>query len=293
MGILSTLDIGLVSDRYLKDDMYKRKSRKEIFSPTEADKAMQSTDAIHYRVLNLQNPFIEARTSFFHNSIGGYHGAKIRRYQDLIERHISPEINRFIENYQNGAAAFQNLNVLNMLNTRYFYAGAEQTGVFVNPFASGNAWLINNIKEVQNPDEEINSLSEIDPAKTCLLDISKFQVNQKEFSSEGTIRLIEYKPDYLKYEASLSDKGFAVFSEIYYPIGWKATIDGSPSDIKRVNYALRGMEIPSGNHTIEFIFEPASYYTGNIISLTGSVLTILFFAGTLFYSIKIETKKED
>ena len=118
-------------------------------------------------------------------------------------------------------------------------------------------------------------------------------MNQKEFSSEGTIRLIEYKPDYLKYEASLSDKGFAVFSEIYYPIGWKATIDGSPSDIKRVNYALRGMEIPSGNHTIEFIFEPASYYTGNIISLTGSVLTILFSAGTLFYSIKIETKKED
>lgn len=289
-GILFTLDIGLVSDRYLTEEHFKRKSRKEIFTPTEADKVILGSDNIHYRVLNLQNPFTEARTSFFYSSIGGYHGAKIRRYQDLIEEYITPEINRFIENYQNGETAFQNLNVLNMLNARFFYAGGERNGVFANPFANGNAWLISNIHEVQSPDEEIKELGEIDPRNTCIIDATKFQVSQKDFSAEGTINLIEYKPDYLKYEANNSEAGFAVFSEIYYPKGWKATIDGSPTDIKRVNYVLRGLEIPPGNHSIEFKFEPASYYVGNKVSLAASVLTILFFAGTVFYSIKIKSK---
>jgi hypothetical protein len=284
--LLITLDAGLVSNRYISDDNYERNVQQNYFTPSAADKKMMGNQEDHYRVLNLQNPFNESRTSYFHQSIGGYHGAKMHRYQDLIERYISKEINEFITNFRQGKEPFSNLNVLNMLNTRYFYFGQEAEGVIENPDALGNAWFISDIQPVNNPDEEIRALNEMDPSATCVIDISRFPGETRRYSANGTIDLVAYRPGFLKYQYSKEDKGFAVFSEIYYPAGWKATIDGNPAEIKRVDYVLRGMEVPAGDHTVEFEFQPASYRTGNRIMLVFSLGTVLFFGFAAYVTLK-------
>lgn len=284
--LLIALDIMLVSSRYLSESNYERNTGNEILDPTAADQMILNDTDLAYRVLNLQNPFNEARTSYFHHSIGGYHGAKIRRYQDVIERQISPEISSFIKNYQEGSIDFQDLKVLNMLNTKYFYAGANAQGVFPNPHTLGNAWFVNKIIEVSSPDEEIEMLGNIEPDSECIMDISKYNNIHVPVENSGSIKLVEYRPDYLKYESSSINNGFAVFSEVYYPVGWNATIDGNPTEIKRVNYILRGLDIPEGEHTVEFKFEPASYYLGNSITLIGSILTLIIFAGCIWMEVK-------
>ncbi len=284
--LLITLDVGLVSARYITRDSYERNVRQTYFTPTAADKKMMGSEDEHFRVLNLQNPFNESRTSYFHQSIGGYHGAKMHRYQDLIEHHISNEINEFITNYRQGKDPFSSLTVLNMLNTRYFYFGEEAEGVIKNPDALGSAWFISSIQAVNNPDEEIEALNEIDPSTTGLVDISIFPTEDRKYDQNGIITLVEYRPDYLKYQYSKSAIGFAVFSEIYYPVGWKTTIDGNPTNIKRVNYILRGMEVPAGDHTIEFEFNPASYFIGNKIMLVFSLGTLLFFGFASYVTLK-------
>jgi hypothetical protein len=284
--LLITLDVGMVSARYISADNYERNVQRNYFTATAADEVMMGGADEHYRVLNLQNPFNESRTSYFHQSIGGYHGAKMHRYQDLIERHISREINEFITNYRQGKEAFADLHVLNMLNTRYFYFGEEAEGVIKNPAALGNAWFIRQIMPVNNPDEEIQALEDFDPSTNCVIDESHFQVETSQYSSDGTIELTEYHPGYLKYHASHEDTGYAVFSEIYYPVGWKASIDGNPAKIDRVDYVLRGMQVPAGDHTIEFAFKPASYYAGNKIMLVLSLATLLFFGYTSYMTYK-------
>jgi len=289
--LIITLDVALVSSRYISQDNYVRNTRGEIITPTAADQAIQNDEGISYRVLNLQNPFNEARTSFFHHSIGGYHGAKIKRYQDVIEKHISTEINKFIEIYQQGPVAFRDLPVLNMLNTRYFYAGQEAQGVFQNPYASGNAWFVQNIIEVHSPDEEIAMLGTTNLDSACIMDVSKFKGNNLSFSNNGTIQLVEYKPNYLKYASSIENDGFAVFSEIYYPEGWSASINNQLADIKRVNYILRGLEVPAGKNIIEFKFEPSAYYAGNKISLAGSLVTLILFAGSILLDFRSSSKE--
>jgi len=284
--ILIPLDVGLVSKRYISEDNYERNVQMAYFSPSPADQKMMKEKDEHFRILNLQNPFNESRTSYFHHSIGGYHGAKMHRYQDLIEQHISGEVNDFIDKFRQGQDPFLNLNVLNMLNTRYFYFGETEEGVFENPNALGNAWFITSILPVNNPDEEIQKLKDIDPSKECIIDKSAFSLTKTEYTKEGMIDLVEYEPNFLKYQSSNPDDGFIVFSEIYYPVGWKATIDGNLIDIKRVNYVLRGMEVPPGNHTIEFEFKPDSYYLGNKIMLAVSLCTTLFFGIATFVTIK-------
>ena len=173
-----------------------------------------------------------------------------------------------------------------MLNTKYFYAGSDVQGVFQNPYASGNAWFVKNINKVNSPDEEIAMIGSIDPDSSCVIDVTKFNAEKNLYSNDGSIRLIEYRPDYLKYEASKSSEGFAVFSEVYYPEGWSASINGKAAEIKRVNYILRALEVPAGDNIIEFKFEPASYYVGNKISLIGSLLTILIFVACIGLDIK-------
>jgi hypothetical protein len=177
-----------------------------------------------------------------------------------------------------------------MLNAKYFYAGSEVQGVFQNPYALGNAWFVDNIIEVNSPDEEIVMIGSIKPDSSCVIDVSKFDHSQQSVSGDGIISLVEYRPDYLKYETSNDGEGLAIFSEVYYPEGWSATVDGTKTDIKRVNYILRALEVPAGNHTIEFKFEPRSYYLGNKISLVGSIMTLLVFFGSIWMDHRSRSK---
>lgn len=273
LALLITLDLGLVDSRYLNESVYKKPSAKTFLTKTPADEVILKDTDPDYRVLNLQDPFNEARTSAFHKSLGGYHGAKMRRYQDLISMHLVPEMQQIISDQ---GLNNDNCNVISMLNARYLLAGLQANAVIENPYANGAAWFVHHIQKVGSPDEEIAALGDADLSETAIIDESKFRVNDLHGTdTTASITLLDYKPNMLTYEAVTKTGGLAVFSEIYYPEGWCAYIDGKPAEIIRANYVLRALEIPAGNHKIEFVFEPASYYTGNKVMMGSSVLLIL------------------
>ncbi len=287
--LLITIDLWSVDKRYLVAEDFKRLSREAFFSPSPADERILQDESISYRVLNLQDPFNDARTSYFHKSLGGYHGAKMRRYQDLIEHCISPEISTLIQDYQAGSPTPEEYDVLNMLNTKYLLAGTTVESVFLNDAALGNAWFVEEVVKVNSPDEEIAKTCEIDTETTAVVDINKFPLKESAFTASGNINLVEYAPNYLKYEAQNAGAGLAVFSEIYYAEGWKAFIDDQEVPILRANYVLRALEIPEGNHTIAFRFEPQSYAIGNSAMMASSILIILGFIGSVGMALR---KKE-
>jgi Bacterial membrane protein YfhO len=274
VGLLTLVDLWGVDKRYLNDGNFQQQTIAEQFVPSPADQQILQDKDLSYRVLNVQNPFNEAQTSYFHKSIGGYHGAKLRRYQDLIERQISAN----------------NTAVLNMLNTRYVIVPGEQgqpQQVQRNPGALGNAWFVGQVQKVQNPDEEIKALTGLNTATTAVVDAAKFPLSQTTFPTEGsTIALTKYTPNALSYRANAAQAGLVVFSEIYYADGWKAFIDGKEVPYLRANYVLRALQVPAGNHTIEFRFEPAEYAIGNTVSLVSSVLLLAALVMALFYALK-------
>jgi len=271
IGLLTLVDLWGVDKRYLNDGNFQRETVAQQFVPTPADEQILQDKDLSYRVLNIQNPFNEANTSYFHKSIGGYHGAKLRRYQDLIDRQI----------------AGNNTQVLNMLNTRYLITGDPKQPVQRNPGALGNAWFVSEIEKVQNPDQEMAALSKLNPATTAVVDASKFPTTKTAYIVAGsTIRLSNYAPDELKYQVNAAQDGFVVFSEIYYKDGWNAYLDGKPAPYVRANYVLRAMAVPAGQHTIEFKFEPKEYAVGNIVSLVSSVVLVLALLAALYYAIK-------
>lgn len=281
VGVLTLVDLWGVDKRYLNDDNFQTETVAQGFVPSAADQQILQDKDLSYRVLNLANPFNEAQTSYFHKSIGGYHGAKLRRYQELIERQISRN----------------NIQVLNMLNTRYIIQpaqGPQQEGqpgtpeqVQRNPGALGNAWFVNDIQKVQNPDQEINALTNLNPATTAVVDASKFPLSKTSYSAPGsTIVLTKYEPDALTYRATATADAFVVFSEIYYADGWNAYVDGKKVPYVRANYVLRAMPLPAGSHTIEFKFEPTEYAIGNTVSLVSSVLLILALVGAVVYAVR-------
>ena len=233
-------------------------------------------------------------TSYYHKSIGGYHSAKLGRYQDLIDLRLSNEITQLIETLQNagGFAAVNNklkeLNTINMLNTKYIIYN-PQAEPLLNPFANGNAWFAKDIEWVDNANQEIDQLASIDIKNVALID-KRFENQLKDFKPSSfagnTIKLIKYKPNYLVYESNSTSEQLAIFSEIYYDKGWMAYIDGELSSHFRANYALRAMLIPEGKHKIEFKFIPKSYYTGEKIALIGSILLILSFILIVGFELK-------
>jgi len=279
MVALVLIDLWGADRRYLNADSFQRTTIAESFEPTPADQQILQDKDLSYRVLNTGNPFNEAQTSYFHKSIGGYHGAKLRRYQDLIERQIS----------QN------NQQVLNMLNTRYIVFASQQQGqpaqVQRNPEALGNAWFVSEVKTVQNPDEEMAALDKFTPAITAVVDASKFpDVKPATYDPQGsTIALTTYTPDALTYRCNALRPGFVVFSEVYYAAGWQAFLDGKPVPHVRANFVLRAMPIPAGAHTVEFKFEPKAYTVGNGVSLASSIGLLLVMAGAVVYGVR---KKE-
>jgi hypothetical protein len=285
---LVIFDLWFVDKRYLNNENFEKKVMETFYTPTEADQyVLQDTDA-NYRVFNLENPFNDARTSYFHKSVGGYSPAKLRRYQDLIERKISYEQQQFIENIKKGVVDFKITPVLNMLNTRYILAGQDARSVIVNDSALGNAWYINEVKTVNSPDEEIAALNNFNPKTTAFIDISRFKVAKNTFTTDTNSKVVltNYKPYQLEYKAKSAMDGFIVFSEVYYPKGWTAMIDGNEAEIKQVNYVLRGLEVPAGEHVISFKMVNESYELGNKIGLICSVLLYVGLIGAVVIGFK-------
>jgi hypothetical protein len=263
VGVLVLADMWTINKRYLNDDNFARKSKVEIpYQETAADQQILKDADPNFRVFNQSvSTFNDASTSYFHKSIGGYHGAKLKRYQELIENHI----------------AKGNMAVLNMLNTKYFITPKGQAQQ--NPGTMGNAWFINEINTVANADAEIASLNGFKPANTAIVDVRFSEQMIDGLDNVGTsITLTEYKPNYLKYNSNSLKNGIAIFSEIYYDKGWNAYVDGELKPHFRANYVLRGMQIPAGNHVVEFKFEPAVYHVSERIALASSIILLLLLA---------------
>lgn len=287
VAILVLADIWFVNRRYLDNNSFVDSPRAQFFAPTPADQRIMS-DNDYFRVLNLDNPFNEARTSYRFNSIGGYHGAKMRRYQDLTERVLSGEISRFIRAAQEGTFDFSNLDGLNMLNTRYFYIGTAENQVFRNDYAMGEGWFPTSIIGVSNNEEEIEMINKRDISTSATL--NTFEFNPVS-TGVGEVQITNYLPNELTYAVEASQGGLAVFSEIYYPIGWKAYINGEVSDILRVNYLLRGLVVPEGSSEVIFRFEPDAYYNTTTIMVIFQYLIALLIIGGVILNIK--SKYED
>jgi len=291
---LVMVDMWPVDKKYFNNDNFT--SKKEVAVPFQempVDKEIKKDKDLYYRVLNLQNPMADARTSFFHKSLGGYHGAKMKRYNELFSYAIEPEMRMLIAGFEKPNSidsVLNHLSVINMLNTKYFIYDLNQPPL-PNAHALGNAWLVKTAKMVDNADQEVTAIKSFDPKTTAIVNKS-FEKDLSGFSSgsgEGEIKLTEYQPNYLKYETTVnSGSQLAVFSEIYYPKGWKSFIDGKETPHIQVDYVLRGLVIPVGKHQVEFKFEPSSYYVGNKVSLGSSILMLLAIGGYLIYIFKIK-----
>jgi len=298
--VLIMFDLWGAGKRYLDADRFERPLMiQKSFLPSSAD-AMILEDKSYHRVLNLSvSTFNDnSPTSWFHKSIGGYHGAKLKRYQELIDSSIVRELSLFqamadkatsIEDLQ---PVFKFTPVLNMLNTKYVIYNPEAPPL-INPQAMGNAWFVGKSAIVDGANQELAALKTIDPLKEAVIDI-KFndQVSETTYqlAPGDTIELISYKPDELMYKYTSDGERLAVFSEIYYPAGWKCFIDGNESNYFRTDYVLRGMIVPAGSHQIRFLFEPASYYMGNKVSLASSILLILLATGYFVLAYIKKTK---
>lgn len=283
--LLIVIDLSGVNKRYFTADNYQRKRDNTFFAPTAADEIILK-DKNYYRVYNLQDAMSEARTSYFHHSVGGYHGAKIRRYQDFVDSCLYKQTNDLITNFQSGNTSFQNYGAINMLNAKYLVYGPGAENILVNNSAYGPAWFVRDIKKVKSADEELGSINTTDLSSTAIIDETKFVVNNFQYDSLATVRLQDYTPKKLVYEVETNQNGLLIFSEIYYPEGWKAFIDDKEVNIIRANYILRALEVPVGKHKIAFRFEPKSYQIGNSVTAASSWLVLLFLIGCMVVEIK-------
>lgn len=284
--VLITVDVWTINRRYLNEDSFQGNPSRQFFSETPADQKI-AQDQGYFRVLSLGGSLTEdGRTSYRFNSLGGYHGAKLRRYQDLIENQLQPEIREFVTKAQEGEFDWAGIGVINMLNTKYLLAGSDANSVFENPEANGPAWIPSEIVPVSTNQEEMDRLGEINTKTQATLNTQEFgQIP----AGSGKITLISTQPNELKYSAEMSQGGLAVFSEIHYPEGWKATIDGGETPILRTNYLLRGLEIPSGSHEIVFTFAPSSFYSTKTPTVIFQYLIVL----ALIAGIVLTYRKED
>jgi len=282
LSLLVVFDLVGVDLRYVnKKDFDRQKRMNQPFQQLPMDKQIAEDSGV-FRVYDPSEGLNGARTSYFHQSIGGYHAAKPAGMQDLFDFHI----------YRN------NLRVLNMLNVKYIIQQDEEgrSYAITNPEVNGNAWFITRLMEVQSADKEIKALDSLDVLNEAVVNTSDFsQISQFNFPKDSLayINLKEYKPNHLTYITNNSNNGLAVFSEMYYPGDWKAYIDGKSVDHFKVNYVLRALNIPKGNHTVEFKFEPKVIETGGKITLASSILMIIMFLGGGLFSIfRLRKKKK-
>ena len=279
VGLLMVFDLFFVDKKYVSDKDFVSRSEVEVpFQETPAD-AQILRDTTHYRVFEVAGNLSSARTSYFHKSIGGYSAVKPRRMQQLFDYQI----------------AKNNIEILNMLNVKYIIQ-TDSTGASIpvqNPDANGNAWFVNELKALNSADAEMKALDKLDTKNVAVKSKDRKDQNfelsmPSRLDSLAAIQLTSYKPNHLKYVSNNNYLGFGVFSEMYYEKGWKATVDGKETEIFRVNYVLRGLQIPAGKHTIEFKFEPQVVKTGSTITLLSSIGMLLLLIGGVY----VERKKE-
>ena len=300
LGVLCLADLWGVNKRYLNDSMFVSKQEREQAQPmTPTDKLILQDTTLDYRVLNLaSNTFNENETSYYHKSIGGYHAAKLRRYQELIEAHIAPEMQAAIGAIVTAQGDMSQVRgdsvwpVLNMLNTRYMILPASQgqTLPVANPYAQGNAWFVDNIRYVEDANHELDGLAQVSLRHEAVAD-RRFEPilgQATPADSTASIKLVSYEPNRLEYTAESRQGGVVVFSEIYYPHGWTATVDGQPAELGRVNYVLRAMRLQPGQHKVVLSFLPASLSVTE--GLAFGALALLAVIAILTIVLKIRKK---
>ena len=287
--LLCLVDMWAVNKRYLYDDQFVSSSiRTDSFVKTATDEEILQDKTLDYRVLNFAgSTFNENQTSYWHKSIGGYHAAKLRRYQELIEHHIGSEMQEVYRQVAEAGGEMEQVDgsqfpVINMLNTRYFIFPIGDKGETVpiqNPYAMGNAWFVSTVNYVANANEEMAALDSFNPTRTAVVN-KDFQATLHDITgapvdSMAHLTLESYEPNHLRYTTSNKQDGVAVFSEIYYPDGWQVTIDGEKAELARANYVLRALYIPAGEHTVEMTFDPQSLHTTETMAYAGYGLLLL------------------
>lgn len=279
LGFMVLVDMWSVNKRYFNDDSFVEPSvLARQFQPREVDQQILRDPSLDYRVFDLTiSTFSNASASYFHKTVGGYHAAKLKRFQEVLDKQFSGAINE---------------DVLDMLNTKYVIYHdnkSQEEKLQYRPTACGNAWFVENVNFVKNADQEMKAINSFDPKKIAYVD-EKFKslIHEISYDPSAAIKLTDYNPDHLTYTYSATKRGVAVFSEIWYDKGWNAYLDGKLIPHFRANYILRAAELPSGNHQLEFKFEPQSYYNGEKISLIASILLIgiLIFAAYKAWRIK-------
>ncbi len=293
-------DMWLVNKRYLNDKQFISASiQTDAFAPTRSDLQILQDSTLDFRVLNFAtNTFNENSTAYWHKSIGGYHAAKLRRYQEMIQQHISPEMQALYGEVVAAGGEMERVDstqfsVLNMLNTKYFIFSAGQQGERVllqNPYACGNGWFVNRVQYVENADQEIEALHSLLPTECAVADV-RFKealqgITEGYKDSLSRVSLLSYEPDRLVYETANSQAGVALFSEIYYPDGWQVTIDEKPVEMGRANYILRALYVPAGTHRVEMRFDPQSLHVTEGIAMVALGLLALGIVVTLVVGVR-------
>jgi hypothetical protein len=287
------VDMFAVNKRYLNDESFVDPATlpATTFAKTPADDAILADTTQNYRVFDFN---LEGyRSSYFHKTVGGYHAAKLSRYNDLIERQLIPARQYLIDGINNRHTIDTIPQVLNMLNAKYLMLGENETDIFKNDQALGNAWFVDTLTYVKTADDEMKFLDNFDPAKQAVAEV-KFKDALKEATpadSSDYIKETTYAPNKLTYHAHSAKGGLAVFSEIYFPWGWTATIDGKEVPIGRVNYVLRALQVPAGDHSIVFTFDPQDVHKTESMAKASVWIIVLLIIFTLAWSIGFSQRR--
>ena len=302
IALITIGDLWGVGKRYLGADKFVAKRQYESYkNPRIADTEILKDKSLSYRVFDFTiDTWNSSSSSYFHKTIGGYHPAKLQRYQDLIERHLQSESNALRSGLSNAKSLadispiMARMPVMNMLNTKFFIANPEGAPI-QNTNALGNAWFVDNFQIVNDANEEINKLRGLNTGSTAIVHQEfKDYLNGLNVQKNGSINLTSYAPNKLVYQSNATSEQLAVFSEVWYGPnkGWQASIDGTPVDYIRANYALRAMKIPAGQHTIEFKFDPKAYSIGKMITLVFSLVILAGFLWLIYSSLQTALKNE-
>ena len=298
IAVLCLIDMWQVDKRYLNDGMFVEASERTTpQQKTQTDEMILQDKSLDYRVLNMaSNTFNENETSYYHKSIGGYHAAKLRRYQELIEAYIQPEMQKLGKAVVDANGDMAKVNgdsiypVLNMLNTKYFIFPVKdnQTMPVMNPYACGNAWMVDKVTYANNANEEIDGMAKLNLRHQAIADAKYKSVLGESVVQDTTssVTLTSYEPNKLKYDVKSSKGGVVVFSEIFYP-EWTATVDGHEVELGRVNYVLRALQVTPGNHKVVLSFFPKSVDVTETIAYIALSLLVVF----IIVMVAIEVKR--